>query len=266
VGETRLNFERAGSGPALILLHAGVGDLRLWEPQFQEFARHYDVVRFDFSGFGSSPVPTEAYSFLNDLRDVMDDLGIDRAALVGESMGAHTALEAALEMPERVGAVVAAATVISPGGFSSALKDFQAAEEELVAANDLEGATNLTLSAWVDGPGRASGEVDPDLRARVFGMALTAYKNWQAADPDLAYEELDPPLQERIADIAAPVLAIWPTLDMPDAKTSTEWIVATVPGARLAVIEGAAHIVNMEKPDEFNRVALDFLAEVWPPD
>jgi pimeloyl-ACP methyl ester carboxylesterase len=96
-------------------------------------------------------------------------------------------------------------------------------------------------------------------------MQLTAFKNWQAADHDLPYEEISPPVEEHLADITCPVLAIWPTLDMPDAKTSTEWIVSTVPNARLATIEDAAHIVNMEKPDEFNRVVLGFLAEVWPP-
>jgi pimeloyl-ACP methyl ester carboxylesterase len=266
VGETRLNYERAGSGPAVVLLHAGVGDLRLWDPQFERFARHYDVVRFDFSGFGSSPVPTESYSFLADLRDVMDGLAIERAALVGESMGAHIALEAALDMPQRVAAVVAAAPVVVPGEPSQGRKDFAAAEDEAVARGDLEGATQLNLTTWLDGPTRGPEAIDADLRARLFGMQLTAFKNWQAADPDLPYEELDPPLEERLADIAAPVLAIWPTLDLPDAKTSTEWIAATVPAGRLAVIEGAAHIVNMEKPDEFNRVVLDFLAEVWPPD
>jgi pimeloyl-ACP methyl ester carboxylesterase len=250
----------------VILLHAGVGDMHLWEPQFQEFSRHYDVVRFNFSGSGSSPVPTEAYSFLNDLRDVMDDLGIDRAALVGGSMGAHIALEAAVEMPERVGAVVAAAPVVVPGEPSQARKDFAAAEEELVSKGDLEGATQLNLATWLDGPTRGPEEIDAGLRAQIFGMQLTAFKNWQAADPDLPYEEIDPPLEERLGDIAAPVLAIWPTLDMPDAKASSEWIASIVPGARLAVIDGAAHIVNMEKPEEFNRVVLDFLADVWPPD
>jgi pimeloyl-ACP methyl ester carboxylesterase len=266
VDETRLKVERAGSGPALVLLHAAVGDLRLWDPQFEEFARRYDVVRFDFSGFGSSPVPTGPYSFLGDLRAVMDDLEIERAALVGESMGAHVALEAALAMPERVGAVVAAAPVRSPGEGSQEMREFSAAEDEAVDRGDLEGATQLNLTTWLDGPTRGPEAIDADLRARVFGMQLTAFKNWQAADPDLPYEKLDPPLEDRLGDIAAPVLAIWPTLDMPDAKTSTEWIVATVPGARRAVIEGAAHIVNMEKPDEFNRVVLEFLAEVWPSD
>jgi 3-oxoadipate enol-lactonase len=239
--------------------------MRLWEPQFAEFARRYDVVRFDLSGFGSSPVPTDSFSALKDLREVMDSLSITRAALVGESMGAHTALEAAVAMPERVGAVVAAAPVIAPGGPSQALKDFNEQEEELVDKGDLEGATNLNLSTWVDGPSRSPEDVDPELRALLFGMQLTAFKNWQGVDPDLEFERLDPPLDERLGEIAAPTLAIWPTLDMPDAKKSAEWIAETVTDARLATIEGAAHIVNMEKPDEFNRAVLDFLAEVWPP-
>ncbi|MGH2806175.1 MAG: alpha/beta fold hydrolase [Actinomycetota bacterium] len=265
MGELRLNYERAGAGPTVVLLHAGVGDLRMWDPQFEEFARFYDVVRFDFSGFGTSPVPTGPYSFLGDLKTVMDELDVERAALVGESMGAHVALEAAVAIPERVAAIVAAAPVLVPGEPSPERAAFSIAEEEAVERNDLEAATNLNLATWVAGPTRSLEDFDPDLHAQLFGMQLTAFKNWHAADPDLPYEALDPPVKERVADIAAPVLAIWPTLDMPDAKASTEWIAATAPGARLAVIEDAAHIVNMEKPAEFNEVVLGFLAEVWPP-
>ena len=90
-----------GEGPPVVLLHAGLTDSRLWEPQLRSFPQSHSVLRVDLPGFGNSPFETNPVSFRGAVRDVMDAEGIDRAALVGVSLGGNTALELALESPER---------------------------------------------------------------------------------------------------------------------------------------------------------------------
>ena len=90
-----------GAGPPVVLLHAGVADSRLWEPQLRSFPQSHSVLRVDLPGFGKSPFETNPVSFRGAVRDAMDAEGIDRAALVGVSLGGNTSLALTLESPER---------------------------------------------------------------------------------------------------------------------------------------------------------------------
>src|SRR5260221_9539684 len=105
-GDSRIHYETAGAGPALVFVHAGVSDRRMWDPQFETFAADYQVIRFDLRGFGKSKITDGAYSNRADLSRVLDTLGVKKAVLVGCSMGGATALDYALEQPEAVRALV----------------------------------------------------------------------------------------------------------------------------------------------------------------
>jgi pimeloyl-ACP methyl ester carboxylesterase len=107
-----LAWESAGEGPAVVFLHPGLWDGRVWDEQFAVFSRTYRVLRFDFRGYGRSsrPDPGLPYSHVSDLSAVMDAAGIERASLVGNSMGGRVAIDFALTHPERVDALVLAAT------------------------------------------------------------------------------------------------------------------------------------------------------------
>ena len=169
VNGARIAYDVVGSGPPVLLLHAGIGDRRMWDAQVPVFAEHFTVIRFDARGFGETRKPDAPFSPYADAIGLLDHLGIPRAHFVGVSMGSQTAIEAAVAAPERVSALVAVAartgTPVSP-----ALRAGWDRVNELYEAGDIAGAVEYELRMWVDGPDREPHEVDPEIRERVREM------------------------------------------------------------------------------------------------
>ena len=113
-----LSYEAAGDGAAVLLMHAGISDRRMWDGQWAALAERFHAIRFDARGFGASADPSRPYTLHGDALDVLDALEVERAAVVGASMGGGAALDMALAVPHRVSALV---TVNStPSGWSPA--------------------------------------------------------------------------------------------------------------------------------------------------
>ena len=109
----RIHYERSGSGFPLLLIHAGIADSRMWEPQAKAWANHFDMIRPDLRGFGDSELPPEPYSERADVVALLDHLGVDRAHVIGCSMGGTLATDLAIEHPERVERLVLVAGGVS---------------------------------------------------------------------------------------------------------------------------------------------------------
>jgi pimeloyl-ACP methyl ester carboxylesterase len=258
VNGASLYYDVAGDGEPLIFVHAGIADRRMWEGQLEAFAERYRVIRYDMRGCGRSEAQTGTpFSHHDDLHGLLDFLGIERAILVGCSIGARTVIDFALAHPERVR--VLALVCPSVSGFESG-EEPPAEWDELVAADeagDLERVSELEVRIWVDGPYRSPDNVDPVLRDLVREMNLIALRN----EPDLGEERpAEPPAVNRLAEIQAPTLVVAGDLDRPEVGTRAELLARSIPRAQKVVINGTAHVPNMEKPDEFNRVVLEFLA------
>ena len=169
-----LAWESAGEGPDVVFLHPGLWDGRVWDEQFGVFSRTYRVLRFDFRGYARSsrPEPGRPYSHVSDLSAVMDAAGIERASLVGNSMGGRVAIDFALAYSERVDALVLAATNV--GGFEETeeeaeeYSDLDRQIEQAVQAGDAEQAMELELSVWATAVGTddPAGETHPPDRVR----------------------------------------------------------------------------------------------------
>ena len=99
INGTRIHYERSGTGFPLLLIHAGIADSRMWEPQALALANDFDMIRPDMRGFGDSDLPPGPYSTRADLIGLLDQLGVDRAHIVGCSMGGTVAVDLALEYP-----------------------------------------------------------------------------------------------------------------------------------------------------------------------
>jgi 3-oxoadipate enol-lactonase len=253
-----LFYEVAGDGPAIVLIHPGLWDSRTWDPTFPLFAERHRVLRYDMRGFGRSDRPTGPFSHVEDLRAVMQAAGIERAAIVGNSVGGAVAIEFVLEHPEMSTALVA----IAPGldGFLATFGepkfDWDAAEgpiEAAVEAGDLERAHELEMELWAP-----LGTTDP-AGARLREIAHDNIHQLQA-DWTLS-ARLDPRPAARLGEISVPTLVIFGAEDVPGSEEFVDAVVSGVAGARKVVIEGADHVVNMRRPEEFNRVVLDFLDE-----
>ena len=257
VGRTKFCYEVAGEGPPLVLGHAGITDRRMWDDQFHAFAQHYRVIRYDRRGFGDTETAAEAYSHHEDLHDLLTFLGIGQAFLVGCSQGGKTVIDFALEHPDMTGALILVASAL--GGFTftgpapAQWGDLELADE----AGDAERVNELELQIRVDGPHRRPEEVDSQVRERVRRMNRIAL----AKSADSGQErQLDPAAAERLGEIRAPTLIITGDLDTPRTLATAEFLAGRIPAARQVVMQGVAHLPNMERPEEFNRHVLTFLS------
>jgi pimeloyl-ACP methyl ester carboxylesterase len=250
--------EQAGTGPDIVLIHAGIADSRMWDPQWDVLPSVTRVTRFDLRGFGKSSLPPEPYAHHEDVEALLGHLGIERAVLVGASYGGNVAVELALEHPERVSGLVLVNSLVGSTTRSADLLEAWKHIEEAMESGDLDRATELELRLWVDGPHRTAEQVDPGVRelVRTMDRALLARVPEQEA---AAERNLEPPAHTRLAEIAAPVLVVVGTLDQPEALLSADALVTHVPNARRVDIEGAAHLPSLEQADVFNRILLDFL-------
>jgi len=255
-----LYYEVAGEGHPLLLIHAGVADSRMWNDQFEVFAQQYRVIRYDMRGFGRSSVPAGPFANHEDTFALLQHLGIKQAHVIGMSFGGLVALDFTLAHPERVTSLVLGAPSVSGRkSLSADVQRFAEEEEALIEQGNLEAATELNLRMWVDGPRRTPDQVDPTVRQRVYEMQYHAFT---VPIPDEAKEiALEPPATTRLAEIHVPTLLIVGEYDIPDKHELVAQLAIEIPQARQVVIPGAAHVINMEQPAEFNRIVLDFLRD-----
>ncbi|MFI5271894.1 MAG: alpha/beta fold hydrolase [Ktedonobacterales bacterium] len=259
VNGAHLYYEVAGEGHPLVLLHAGIADSRMWDDQFTEFARRYRVLRFDFRGFGKSGIPPQAYSMRGDLYELLRQLDIQRAHLIGVSMGGGIAIDVALERPELVSALIPVGPGVS--GMSEATPEEIAYFEQVeaaIAAGDIERANEMETHVWVDGLHRTREQGPANVRERIYAMNAISFANLAASEQAKTLP-LDPPAVGRLGTITAPTLAIVGDADMSGIQHAVDLIVASVPNARKVVMHDTAHVPNMEQPKEFNAHVLVFL-------
>ena len=250
-------YESEGEGPVLVLIHAGVAHSGMWDAQFHAFAEHFRTIRYDLRGFGKSESKSCSFSFRQDLFDLVKALGIERTALVGLSMGGQVAVDFTLEHPELVSAVVPVAAGLS--GFHGGQSDVEAElESQIMAADekkDLALLNELELRLWVDGPGQSPERVPFLLRERMREMNGVALSHTE----EIKSRRLDPPAAGRLDEIRVPALVIVGDLDTTGVIEACAALAIGITGARHVVFPGVAHMVNLERPDEFYRTVDDFL-------
>ena len=258
VGDTRIYYEVAGRGEPVVLLHGGQLDSRMWDAQWAPLAARFRVVRYDARGFGGSALTTAAFSHYDDLAGLLDYLGIERAHLIGLSLGGRTAISFALTYPQRVRSLVLVGPGLSGFDFPGDDGSTQRWWERLNAAlaGDLAKATEL----WLADPFMAPAMEQPELARRLRRIA-DENRHVFLANPILDREPT-PPAAGRVAEIKAPTLLVLGGRDLPMIKAIVELLQGKVGGAKRLDIPGAGHMVPMEKPAEFNAPVIEFLAGV----
>jgi pimeloyl-ACP methyl ester carboxylesterase len=256
-----LYAEVAGEGPKLVLVHEGICDSRMWDPQWAAYQNEFRVLRCDLRGFGRTPLEPGPFSNARDVIELLQREGFERAALVGVSLGGRVVLEVALARPDLVGALV----LVAPGlpGHEWTAETIAGWEEEGAAleAGDLDAAVEVNLRMWVDGPGRRPEDVDPDVRRRVGEMQRRAFELQLPLGDEAQEELLVPDLAQRLDEIEVPTLVLVGEEDRPDMHAVVERLAREIAGARSATIAGTAHVPSMERPREFDELVLGFLRE-----
>jgi 3-oxoadipate enol-lactonase len=257
----KLYYEANGDGPALVLIHAGFLDSRMWDSQFQSYSKNYKTIRYDVRGFGRSDIAKAKFSDHKDLQALLIHLNVARATIIGVSNGGRIALDFAVEYPERVESLVLASPGVSgykvsgPGEeklwkeFEEQMKPQEIADREGRVADAVE----MDVNAW------ASAQ-DPAGRQHIRKIAMDNF-HVQAENPWQFLIRPDPPAFQRLSDIHVPTLFIVGDKDVPAQILEVDNIRRHIPGSTKVLIKGADHIPNMSKQEEFDRTVLDFLKQ-----
>jgi pimeloyl-ACP methyl ester carboxylesterase len=250
------------AAPALVLLHAGNATRRMWDPLAAPLSATHRVVRYDARGFGDSSRPGGRYVGSDDVLAVMDAVGVERATLMGASLGGRVALDTALAAPERVTAVVMIGSV--PSG---AVPTYTVAEQRLAdAADDAEAAADwsrraeLDVDIWSVGPTRRRDQVDPTFLARAVRHAHE-HVELLMTTPGASCRAGVPTAVERLGELAAPLLSLVGEHDFAFTRAQQERTVLAVGGeAKAVTIPHAAHFPGVEQPEAVLAVVRPWLA------
>jgi pimeloyl-ACP methyl ester carboxylesterase len=250
-------YERAGDGPALVLLHGFTHDSRAWRPQLQGLSDQFTLIAWDAPGAGQSPDPPETFGiddWADCLAGFLDAARVQRAHILGLSWGGLLAQEFYRRHAARVRSLVLADTY---AGWKGSLPE-PIPEERLAAC--LRDAS-LPPAEFVPRylPGMFSESPGPEVRdelARIMSdFHPTGFRLMATA---LAYADT----RDLLPNIRVPTLLIWGDSDARSPVTVAHQLRDAIPGARLAVISGAGHISNLEEPVQFNAAVRDFCLSV----
>ena len=201
----------------------------------------YDVVTPDLPGWGRSPLPTEAFSFVEFVDALLP------AALVGNSFGGGIALRTALAHPERVSKLVLVGSGLPAWDWTEEMKTYFEAEGAAVDAGDLDAATEVSMEFWVA----------PEHRDEVRPQQRLALELQTAHDePEVLWPEMPP-----LSSLTVPTLVIVGEDDKADFRAIAQHLAEEIPDADLAVVAGAGHLVGLDQPEELNALLLEFLED-----
>ena len=255
----RLHAVAEGDGPPILLVHAGIVDLRAWDPIVPLLvAAGHRVIRYDCRGFGESTTEDVDYSNRADLVAVLDAFDVGRAVLVGNSRGAFISLDTLIERPDRVAGLVWVGGGIS--GYDAPLRPDEEAlfsrMEALEEGADPDAIADIDVAVWVDGYNQPAGRAPAAIREAVRAMDRPLYEPGRVRGRPIP---LDPPASERLGEIRAPILAVLGGLDVPNIELAAARLEAEVVGARTVVVPGVGHMVGMEAPERLADLIVDLV-------
>ena len=253
VNGARLWYDEAGEGQAVLLLHGGLGDSGLWEPVVPLLAERFRTIRSDLRFFGRSTGPAVPWSWQDDVVAVLDALGIERAALVGLSLGGRIALDIALAHPTRLWAVVGVAPGLAGHDGEPYTEEQGERYEAAEAAGDLDSAMEVDFEVWAplgaDDGMRRLWRATPDANPLPDGV-----------------EPLSPtgaPARERLGELTVPTLIVTAAHDPVGFREIGPLVASDAPHARHVELD-SDHYLTLREPELVARALLDFLSETAP--
>ena len=269
----RLHYEEAGSGAPLVFVHEFAGDARSWEPQLRHFARLYRCIAYNARGYPPSDVPgdLERYSqerARDDIRAVLDALAIEKAHIVGLSMGAFATLHFGMKYPER-----ALSLAIAGGGYGAHPAQYASFQADAQANARMIREQGMGHFAATYGHGASRVQLankDPRGFAEYLRM-LAEHSATGSANTMAGYQGRRLSLYaltEEMKRIAAPTLILAGDEEEPCLEACL-LMKRCIPAAGLALLPKSGHAINLEEPELFNRLLGDFLHRVeagrWAP-
>jgi pimeloyl-ACP methyl ester carboxylesterase len=257
----KIAYDVAGKGHPIILLHEGIADRRMWNREFPLLSHDHLVARYDFRGYGGSTPATSKYSPVEDLVALLDQLGATRPLIVGPSMGGKVAIDLTLAHPDRVGALLLIAPGYSgmdydhvPGGKATFERDerLSKAAAEAWTAGKLDEATEHLRDLW---------------GSALTGSALDLFRTMVRENAKEVFEERSgqfetregEPAASRLGEIRVPVRILVGDRDNPAMPHLANYLAKGIVGAKVQLVPGADHLLNLSKPDAFDRALREFV-------
>ena len=271
----RLAYDEAGSGPPVVLCHAGIADRRMWTGPFDALAGRCRVIRFDWRGYGESAPATAEHQLHTDLLGLLDALDIDRAVLAGCSVGGAAALDAALAAPDRVAGLVLVGPGLSghtwPEDMAQPLLDriaatvpderrkaYREGTNHTVIDADVEAVADAHARFWVAGPRRDPDAVDPHVWDTALTMLRQVFRREWTEHP-VEPREPHPPTSGRLADVAVPTVVVNGLDDVPALHQIADLLTAGIPDAHRIDLPDTGHLAPLERPEQVTAAITDLL-------
>ena len=262
----KLYYEEAGTGTPLVFVHEFAGDLRSWELQLQHFSRLYRCVAYNARGYPPSDVPQdiERYSqdrATDDIRAVLDGLGIERAHVVGLSMGAFATLHFGMRYADR-----ALSLTIAGGGYGAHPAQYEKFQTDARANAQIirdQGMAHFAAT-YGHGPTRVQLKNKDPRGFAQYARLLAEHSAQGSANTMLGYQARRPSLYaltEEMKRIPTPTLILAGDEEEPCLEVCL-LMKRCIPKAGLAILPKSGHAINLEEPALFNRLLEDFLHQV----
>ncbi|WP_211212487.1 alpha/beta fold hydrolase [Nonomuraea coxensis] len=269
-----LACEEIGEGSAVVLVHAGIADRRMWRRQREVLSARHRVISYDWRGYGESADPVGEVVHHRDLLRVMDGLGVERAVLVGGSMGGSHAVEAALVAPDRVAGLVLIASGLSghvwPEDMLAQARErvhstvpadrlalYRSGTAERVLAEDVGAFARAHVLWQVAGPDRGVDDLDPEVWELAVAMMCGVFeRSWSC--PPVSERHLS--AEGRLGEVGCPALVVNGLADVPGIQEVSGLLVEGIRGARRLDLAGTGHLPPLERPAEVNAALVGFLA------
>jgi 3-oxoadipate enol-lactonase len=264
VGDARLRYELSGQGQTVVFVHGWANTLAIWDDQVPAFNRRYQVLRYDRRGFGRSSGYADVSADPDDLRILLDSMGIASAYVIGLSAGSDVATRFAFAFPLRTLALVRLSgppPVGMPGALSRGGEN-RRAMADILRTHGKDSLHKLVLSRV--------GYVPPDETPAERQRRLDRQKRgWDYSGRDL----LEPKPQsgrvpavpwERIRELTAPTLLVNGDHDGPQPLMASDSLARYLPNARRILIPRAGHAANLSQPEQFNQIVMGFFATLEP--
>jgi pimeloyl-ACP methyl ester carboxylesterase len=234
----------------VLLLHAGIADRRMWEPQVAALeAVGHRALASDLPGFGDAPLEPGTIAYVDHAASFLDS----PAAIVGCSFGGRIAIELTAARPDLVDRLVLIGAGLGSWSWSESAQAGFAEEEEAIERGDLAAAAAQQARMWL------APDATLEVRDMTEAMTLRSYEQQLPMEGQVKAVWPEVPAETRLGEIGAPTLVVVGAEDLEDIKSMAQKLAGEIPGARLATIEGAGHLPSLERPNELNELLLGFL-------
>lgn len=262
IDNAKLYYEVAGVGTPFVMVHAGVADSRQWNNEFAYFSQSNQAIRYDMRGYGKSEPIDGEFSHMSDLVSLLETLEVhEPIVIMGCSMGGGLAMDFALTHPLKVKALIMVDSgpsgleldIPAPSKFADAEKAFESGDLDLLA--------EIETQIWFDGMGRTAEQANPTMRKLLYDMDRLALSH-EIKGLGKRLSNTETPAFDRLESLNIPVLIVVGSHDTPYILAAADYMKEKIKFANKITIEDAAHLPNMDQPQEFQKIVEKFLSSI----